>query len=1071
MNVFASLSSLALKGATQAAGIEAVGGGVEAVVGLLRQRFSDNSKRLSRALERSSKRAWRAVELALAGSSWWDRARLALSSAEQRAFRQQVQAFLQAHPLDNLDGHGPDFRGQALAQLQAARKAGLLTHDRVDPDDLARRVGNLARFGDRPAAVEAEYAALGEIVAGLRGRGYEALAAFRDLRPASGPPVLLSAMRYFFQRELENDRELFQGLAYARLESLAEDQSAGFASLAEALDEHGDRLEALLSDVQAVVVQTHGDVLDIKAELARQGQQMQELGQAVLAALQQHQLERRELHGGDSLSVRDEGERRLVKDLVRRYRALPAEQRRHMPALLNAVGKLEVVAGDFESAQHDFRELATLVAEPSGRAEAAHNAYRAALEQRAWGEALSSLKEAVALDAARFAPFPIDKFEPEKILGAGGFGVAFLCRNRHSGAHVVIKTLRRDGLDRDLGDVFREAQTLEALEHPAIIRVRDCDYADAAHTRPFLVMDYFPGQNLAEHVERHGPLPVREWLPLARLVAEGLQRAHARGILHRDVKPANLLVGQAASLSPGERQAGSLSHAVKVIDFGLALRAASTGSTMRSSLDRTLAGSSIAGTIEYAAPEQMGKLKGVAVGTWSDVYGFGKTCCFALFGTAQPTFQHWQQLPRPLADLLGRCLAEQPSQRPQDFTAVLAELDRLLAPRPDTVPIAALPEAVPVPVARPVEQRRGPGGVADEDAPEVPVPVARAVEPRRPEPRRAEPRPRPRPHLDDLEEVQPVPAPRKRSVGVVFFVLLGVVVVAGAGLVGGSFLLLNQRPRSTTWQSSATQSPFPGLGGPVRPAPVKYDPIKEEEFPGMLHELQMAEATLARKRDIAGRLGETEPTAKQATRHSEAQAHRKAWDAGKPLGTKIALDHAEQIDDVQHVSAALDPLLKETDLEVRKAVTKALTRWGTKKNVEGLIPLTEASGFGADVVRANACVALGHIRDLRGIVPVLKRLDDIWDGGHFKTELTGALISFGPPAEEAVLSRLRQRGEAEVRRQAVAILERIGTEKSLTELKPYENDRLIGPDVKRAMETIRARGTEKDKDGKNEVEK
>jgi serine/threonine protein kinase len=62
---------------------------------------------------------------------------------------------------------------------------------------------------------------------------------------------------------------------------------------------------------------------------------------------------------------------------------------------------------------------------------------------------------------------------------------------------------------------------------------------------------------------------------------------------------------------------------------------------MRASLDRTLAGSSIAGTIEYAAPEQMGKLKGVAVGPSSDVYGFGKTCCFALFGTAQPTFQHW----------------------------------------------------------------------------------------------------------------------------------------------------------------------------------------------------------------------------------------------------------------------------------------------------------------------------------------------------------------------------------------------------------------------------------------------
>ena len=95
---------------------------------------------------------------------------------------------------------------------------------------------------------------------------------------------------------------------------------------------------------------------------------------------------------------------------------------------------------------------------------------------------------------------------------------------------------------------------------------------------------------------------------------------------------------------------------------------------MKSSLDRTLAGSSIAGTLEYAAPEQMGKLKGVAVGTYSDVYGFGRTCCFALFGTPQPTFQHWQKLPRGLADLLGRCLSEQPRERPQNFTEVLREL-------------------------------------------------------------------------------------------------------------------------------------------------------------------------------------------------------------------------------------------------------------------------------------------------------------------------------------------------------------------------------------------------------------
>src|SRR5581483_5369088 len=138
-------------------------------------------------------------------------------------------------------------------------------------------------------------------------------------------------------------------------------------------------------------------------------------------------------------------------------------------------------------------------------------------------------------------------------------------------------------------------------------------------------------------------------------------------------------------------------------------------STMRSSLDHTLAGASIAGTLEYGAPEQMGKLKGVPVGPYSDVYGFGKTCCFALFGTAQPTYHHWQKLPRHLADLLGRCLAEQPRERPQDFAAVLRELPGGAAesgsrqPRkPADVPVPRM-AAVPIIDAEPVEDVRPAG--------------------------------------------------------------------------------------------------------------------------------------------------------------------------------------------------------------------------------------------------------------------------------------------------------------------------------------------------------------------------
>ena len=327
MSILNHLGGLALKGAAEGAahltGVGAIAASTEVIAGLLQKQFSDNSQRLPRAIERAATRAWRAVEVSLAGRSWWDRCKLALATGDDRAIRKQVGAYLDANPLDGVDGHGPDFRAQCLAQLRAARKAGLLDRGKIDPDAVARQVGDLSRFGDKSATIDAEYGVLVSIGDGLRRAGYEALATFLTLHPAGGPPLLVAAMRYFFQREVEADPRLFQGLSYARLESLGAGQQAGFGDLAEALDAGAERLESLLSDVQAVVVQTHGDVLDIKAELSRQGQQMNELGQAVLQALAQQHLEKRELHGGDSFSIRNEDERRLVRDLVRRYRGLP----------------------------------------------------------------------------------------------------------------------------------------------------------------------------------------------------------------------------------------------------------------------------------------------------------------------------------------------------------------------------------------------------------------------------------------------------------------------------------------------------------------------------------------------------------------------------------------------------------------------------------------------------------------------------------------------------------------------------------------------------------------------------
>src|SRR5258708_32119885 len=131
-------------------------------------------------------------------------------------------------------------------------------------------------------------------------------------------------------------------------------------------------------------------VLDIQAELHELGQPYQELYDAVADLKRRHDLHPCAVRPRDGLSLRDEGERETVQDLVARFRRLPEDTRRRLPALWNSLAQLEIVIGDLEAGQNDFQEVARLVSDPLSRAEAHHNVYRAALERRDWDAPLVS---------------------------------------------------------------------------------------------------------------------------------------------------------------------------------------------------------------------------------------------------------------------------------------------------------------------------------------------------------------------------------------------------------------------------------------------------------------------------------------------------------------------------------------------------------------------------------------------------------------------------------------------------------------------------------------------------------
>lgn len=678
MGIAETLSGLALGPVAEAVGqglggrvVEGLGGGL---IGALASRFTDQSQRLGRALSQAHARAWKALEIALAGDSFWEKCRARFGRAEDQAFRAEVRRFLDSIPADQLPRTKEAFRRQCLAELRAARKGGLLTQGSLSPQRLAKEAGTFAGFRNPEALLKAEREALAHIGEELQAAGYEQLGQL--LAPREGPSLLVLSARYFLRRAVEEDGQLFQGLAFSQLENLGQGQEQGFAALQHLLGEQGERLEAVLGDVQAIVVETHAAVLDVREELQGQGEQNRAIYQAVMDLQRRFDLMQAAVRPRDTMSVRSDAERRLVRDVIKRYRSLPEQERDHLPALLNAVGQLELAAGDFEEAARDFSAVAGIVQEPGAQAEAHYNAYRAALERRDWAAALQELRQAMKLDAPRFAPLPLAKYYPIRILGAGGYGVAFLCQ-QGAQPKVVVKTLLDEELDCGMDQLFAEARTLRQLNHPGIVHAIECGYTvPEQHAGPFLVMEYFEGTTLEHYIQKHGPLPLPQWMAVARQVAEALAAAHRRNILHRDVKPANLLVRAALD---GLR--------AQVIDFGLALRQETLRQATQQS--RTLTGMSIAGTLEYAAPEQMGKRPGTRLGPYSDVYGFGKTFCYALFQTTQPVLKHWQSVPPKLADLLGRCLAEDPAERFSDFTEVLTRLERLEA--------AARPAARPEP--------------------------------------------------------------------------------------------------------------------------------------------------------------------------------------------------------------------------------------------------------------------------------------------------------------------------------------------------------------------------------------
>ncbi len=293
------------------------------------------------------------------------------------------------------------------------------------------------------------------------------------------------------------------------------------------------------------------------------------------------------------------------------------------------------------------------------------------------------------------------------LLGQGGMGAVYQAEHRMMQRTVALKVINQEFVSNQAAvDRFhREVQTAAKLHHPNIVTAYDAEQAGDTH---FLVMEYVPGTDLSEVVKERGPLPVTEACDYIRQTALGLQHAHEQGMVHRDIKPHNLMVAPEGQ--------------IKILDFGLASLATETispeeenpQSVIRNPQSRNLQSSlteagTIMGTPDSIAPEQARDTRSVDIR--ADIYSLG--CTFYYLLTGKTPFPDGKPLDKILAHT-----TEDPTPaselRPDIPAEVLAVLHKMMAKDPadryqTPAEVAeALASIKPEPRPKPQPKRRWP---------------------------------------------------------------------------------------------------------------------------------------------------------------------------------------------------------------------------------------------------------------------------------------------------------------------------------------------------------------------------
>jgi eukaryotic-like serine/threonine-protein kinase len=314
--------------------------------------------------------------------------------------------------------------------------------------------------------------------------------------------------------------------------------------------------------------------------------------------------------------------------------------------------------GDDELGERLFADDATRMYDPSGAATGAGDSQ----------DSVGSSGDFEVDPSLEPIPEMIGEYRIDRLIGAGGMGRVYRAEHRWMARVVALKTLAPDRMKDEAAvqRFYSEVRAAARLLHPNIVTAFDAGEVKGRH---YLAMEYVEGETLAQIVSRRGPLPVAEAVRILEGSATGLAQAHAAGIVHRDVKPGNIMV--------------AVDGTVKVLDLGLA--------TVRSDpAERPSRRGRLIGTYQFIAPEQLEDPDSADLR--ADIYALGATFFFLLSGRSPYEGAMMDQLrlhrEGPLPDLFGfrqdvdlkldhvfqRMMAKRPQDRYSSLEEMLEEL-------------------------------------------------------------------------------------------------------------------------------------------------------------------------------------------------------------------------------------------------------------------------------------------------------------------------------------------------------------------------------------------------------------